>query len=166
MAKKKENSATPDGLAREIGKKEPFDLLEREVFLNLARTFSILSTEFDALFKSFGITAVQYNALRILRGHGAPVSIYQIGEQMITRQPDMPRLVDRLVGLELAARQRCDKDRRVVWVSLTKKGKALLKKIDEPLDQLHRERLQHMSKTQIRSLNDMLWLARHPDSGS
>ncbi|MEL6104860.1 MAG: MarR family transcriptional regulator [Planctomycetota bacterium] len=161
---KKESPANPDGLAKEIGKKEPFDLLEREVFLNLARTFSIVSTEFEKLFKSFGITSVQYNALRILRGHGAPVSIYQIGEQMITRQPDMPRLVDRLVGMELAAKQRCENDRRVVWVTLTTKGKSLLKKIDQPLDQLHRKRLEHMSKAQIRSLNDLLWLARHPDT--
>lgn len=154
------------GLAAEIGMRRPFDLLEREVMLNLARTFSLLSQDFEQLFKQFGVSSVQYNALRILRGHGQPVSVYQIGEQMIARQPDLPRLVDRLVAMEFAEKTRCENDRRVTWVSLTRKGRALLKKIDAPLDQLHRDQLQHMSRAQLQQLSELLYLARNPTADS
>lgn len=160
MAKK--SSTKVRGLAAEIGKRQPFRIAERELMLNLARTYSVLGADFDQLFKKHGITAVQYNALRILRGHGKPVSVYQIGEQMLTRQSDLPRLVDRIVGLGLAEKERCEDDRRVMWVSLTRKGRALLKKIDAPLDQLHRDQLQHLTKQQIKQLNDLLYLVRHP----
>lgn len=149
------------GIASEIGMRHPERLLpEREVLLNLARTFSVLSQPFDELFKEHGITPVQYNALRILRGHGEPVSVYRIGEQMLTRQSDVPRLVERLVSLGFAEKKRCEKDRRVVWVTLTKKGKTLLKRLDEPLDTLHREQLKHLSRKQLKELSDLLTLAR------
>ncbi len=160
MAKK--TSKNPEGLAAEIGKRHSFTLPEREVMLNLARTFSVLSADFDRFFKEHGVTAAQYNALRILRGHGKPVSVYQIGEQMVTRQSDMPRLVDRLVGLGFAEKKQCEKDRRVMWVSLTSQGRALLKRIDAPLDQLHRDQLKHFTKQQLQQLNELLFLARNP----
>ncbi|MEW4452020.1 MarR family transcriptional regulator [Bremerella sp. JC817] len=158
MAKK----ANVTGIAAEIGMRNPIDLLEREVLLNLSKTFAVLSQPFEELFKEYGITPVQYNALRILRGHGGPVSVYQIGEQMLTRQPDLPRLVDRLVTLGFAEKNRCENDRRVVWVTLTRKGKALLKKIDAPLDQLHQDQLKHLTRDQLKTLSDLLFLARNP----
>lgn len=154
------------GIASEIGMRNPVQLPEREVILNLARTHSVLSQTFDELFKKYGITSVQYNALRILRGHGKPVSVYQIGEQMVTRQSDLPRLVDRLVSLGFAEKERCQNDRRVMWVTLTKKGSALLKRIDDPLDELHRDQLKHLSREQLKQLSDLLWLARNPDAAA
>lgn len=158
--KKKAKAA---GIGAEIGMQNPAQLLpEREVMLNLARTFSVLSQPFEVLFKGHGITPVQYNALRILRGHGKPVSVYQIGEQMVTRQSDLPRLVDRLVSLGFAEKSRCENDRRVMWVTLTSKGKALLKRMDEPLDTLHREQMKHLSKQQLKQLSELLCLARNP----
>jgi DNA-binding MarR family transcriptional regulator len=155
------------GIASEIGMRNPDQLLpEREVMLNLAKTFSALSQPFDEMFKEHGITPVQYNALRILRGHGKPVSVYQIGEQMVTRQSDLPRLVDRIVALGFVEKKRCEEDRRVMWVTLTRKGKALLKRLDEPLDELHREQLKHLSREQVKQLSDLLWLARNPEASS
>ncbi|MCC9600962.1 MarR family transcriptional regulator [Stieleria sp. JC731] len=163
MKKKSQRS----GIGLEIGMRHPDQLLpEREVALNLAKTFSALNQPFDELFKEHGITSAQYNALRILRGHGKPVSVYQIGEQMLTRQSDLPRLVDRLVSLGFAEKNRCEKDRRVVWVKLTRKGTSLLKRMDEPLDNLHREQLKHLSREQMKQLSDLLWLARNPDASS
>lgn len=126
--------------------------------------YSVLSQPFDDLFKKHGITSAQYNALRILRGHGKPVSVYQIGEQMVTRKSDLPRLVDRLVSQGFAEKNRCESDRRVVWVTLTKKGKTLLKRIDVPLDELHRDQLKHLSREQLTQLSELLWLARNPDA--
>lgn len=147
--------------------RNPDQLLpERELMLNMAKTFSILRQPFDDLFKEYGVTPVQYNALRILRGHGKPVSVYQIGEQMVTRQSDMPRLVDRIVLLGFAEKKRCENDRRVMWVTLTRKGKALLNRMDQPLDDLHREKLKHLSREQVRQLSDLLWLARNPEAVS
>lgn len=162
MAKKANERV--QGLAKEIGMQAPFGLVEREVMLNLTRTYSVLNDQLQLILKSFGLTGPQYNALRILRGHGTPVSINQIGDEMITRQPDMPRLIDRLVTTELVSKRRCDVDRRVVWVTLTKKGATLLKQIDAPLDAKHREQFKHLKPEQLDQLNELLWLARHPDS--
>lgn len=163
MTRRVKQTSAVDGIAGEIGMANPIDLPEREVFLNLARTYSVLSDQVHALIKQHGLSAPQYNALRILRGHGKPVSIYQIGEQMVTRQPDMPRLIERLEKQGFASRERCETDRRVVWVSLTKKGKSVLKQIDAPLDELHRDQLQHLSEKQMKTLSQLLVKARRPE---
>jgi len=150
------------GLAEEIGKKSPFKSLEQEALLNLARTFSLLSADLTKLLKDHGVTGPQYNVLRILRGHGEPVSIYQILDEMITPQSDIPRLIDRMKTAELVEKTRCENDRRVIWVTLTKKGRAVLKKIDTPLMRLHKTQLGHMSKSQLAELNTLLEIARRP----
>lgn len=152
----------PKTLAEEIGKKKPFDSVEQETLLNLARTFSILSGQFTKLLKQFEITPSQYNVLRILRGHGEPVSVYQIADEMISSLPDMPRLIDRMQATGLVDKQRCESDRRVVWVALTTKSKKLLTKIDQPLIELHQKQFEHMSESQLRKLNELLEIARQP----
>ena len=156
-------SARKSGLAAEIGKKGSFDNPEQEAYLNLAKSYGMLATRFNQFFKEQNLTAPQYNVLRILRGHGTPVSVYQIGEEMITRQSDMPRLIERLEATGLVTKTRCENDRRVMWVNLTKTGKALLKKIDQPLDELHRQQLGHLNSEQLAQLSHLLWLARHPE---
>jgi len=160
MSKKK---TMKSGLAAEIGKKAAFGNPEQEAYLNLAKTYSILADGFNRFFKEHGLTSPQYNVLRILRGHGTPVSVYQIGDEMITRQSDMPRLIERLETRELVTKTRCENDRRVMWVSLTKKGKSLLKKIDQPHEGLHRHQLGHLNQEQLALLSHLLWLARHPE---
>jgi DNA-binding MarR family transcriptional regulator len=157
-----EKSTQPQGLAAEIGMQRPFRLVEEEAFLNLVRTHSMLISNGEKLFKEHGISGPQYNVLRILRGHGTPVSVYQIAAEMITPSPDMPRLVDRLEAADLVTKTRCENDRRVVWVNLTKEGKAVLKKLDQPLTDLHRSQLGHMSEEDLRSLSALLYRARHP----
>ena len=159
-------SRRPDGLAAEIGKREPFDSPAQEAFLNLARTFSVLNNLFNQLFKRHGLTQPQYNAMRILQGHGGRVSIYQIAEEMITPQSDMPRLIERLESRAFVTKTRCKKDRRVVWVELTDDGKAILNQIAEPLSDLHRQSLSHLSEEQLDQLNKLLYAARHPNAES
>jgi len=161
MSKKKTKAS---GLAGDIGKKAGFDIPEQEAFLNLAKSFNLLSSRFSRFFKEHELTEPQYNVLRILRGHGTPVSVYQIGDEMITRQSDMPRLIERLTARGLVTKTRCENDRRVIWVNLTKSGKSLLKKIDKPLIELHRQQLSHLSREQLTQLSHLLWLARHPDA--
>ena len=150
------------GLAGEIGKQNPFELPEQEAFLNIARTYTVLSAQYAKLFKKHGLSESQFNVLRILRGHATPVSVYQIAKEMISPHPDMPRLIERMQAVELVTKQRCENDRRVVWVNLTKQGKSLLKQLDQPLLELHQSQLGHMTAKQLADLSSLLWMARHP----
>ena len=85
-----------DRLQREIKKTKPFDSLEQEAHLNLLRTTQILADGFERLFKPYNLSSTQYNVLRILRGIDQPLPCGQIGERMVTRDPDVTRLLDRL----------------------------------------------------------------------
>ncbi len=163
FAMTKTDSKAIQGLAAEIGMKRPFRFAFEEAFLNVVRTYSMLATRGERLLKAHGISGPQYNVLRILRGHGSPVSIYQIAEEMLTESPDMPRLVERLGAAQLVTKTRCVKDRRVVWVELTKSGSALLKKLDKPLLELHESQLGHMSDQDLNQLSALLVRARHPE---
>ena len=149
-------------LASEIGKRGVFASLQQETFLNLVRTHEQLHGEFNQLFKSHGLSSQQYNALRILQGENKPMQIYQIAERMISPQTDISRLVDRLVSTELVSRDRCGEDRRVVWVKLTSKGKAILKKLAKPLNELHRSQFEDLSDRDLATLNRLLFRARRP----
>src|SRR5262245_55608817 len=88
--KRNTSTAATASLARELGKTGPFDSPEQEAFLQLARTHAVLAAEAEHLFKEHGISAPQYNALRILRGEGRPMQVYQIAERMVTPQTDIP----------------------------------------------------------------------------
>lgn len=155
------------GLKDEIGKRSPFELLEQEAYLNLLRTVSVLEAGFVPLLKGRGLSEATYNALRILRGEmqgGAPgVPCQTIGDRLITRVPDVTRLIDRLERSGLAKRARTTEDRRVVLVSITKKGLSLLESLDKPLLELHKQILRHMSREELAELNRLLVKARHPE---
>ncbi|QEG39197.1 MarR family winged helix-turn-helix transcriptional regulator [Roseimaritima ulvae] len=150
----------PTDLAAELGKQNGFACLQEETYLNLVRTHEPLQAEFARFFKSHGISDAQYNALRILRGAGRPLQVYQIAEQMISQQTDISRLIHRLHAADLIRRERCSEDRRVVWVQLTDKAKRLLKKMDQPLRQLHASQFPSLSSKELKTLNDLLFKAR------
>lgn len=150
-------------LAAELGKRQPFSSLRQEAFINLMRTHERLTTEFARLFKQHGVSDSQYNVLRILRGVGEPMQIYQIAERLIYAQADISRLVDRLQATGLIARERCGEDRRVVWVTLTDKAKKLLKKMDRPLQELHESQFGDLNERELKTLNDLLFRARRSD---
>lgn len=152
----------PESLSGEVGKKRPFDLPEQEAMLNIVRTASALSTDFWRLFRSHGLTDAQYNVLRILRGEGARMPSLTIAQRMITRVPDITRLVDRLEGAGLVQRERCPEDRRVVFVSITRAGLEQLAKLDEPVAALHRRQLGHMRREDLETLSRLLVVARRP----
>lgn len=158
----KTSTRKPVGIAVELGKSQPFASVEQEAFLNLARTYETLTGEFDHLFKEHGLSGPQYNALRILRGVGEPMQVYQIAERMVTPQTDITRLVDRLETAGFARRARCGEDRRVVWVTLTAAGKAVLKKLDRPVAELHQKQFAHLNRKELAQLCDLLYRVRHP----
>lgn len=147
-------------LQQEIKKKKPFELAEQEAFLNLVRTAAHLAGEFDALFKSHGLSHPQYNVLRILRGEGTKLPSLAVADRLVTRVPDITRLVDRLQEAGLVARERCEKDRRVVYVGITPQGLALLSRLDQPVRDLHRAQLGHLTRAELKSLSALLTRAR------
>ncbi|MBX3321616.1 MAG: MarR family transcriptional regulator [Phycisphaeraceae bacterium] len=150
-------------LAAEIGKKEPFEHAEQEAFLNLMRTVSILEADFKSLFRKHGLSSTTYNLLRILRGHKPHgLRCTQIKCELVSRVPDITRLVDRLEESGLVRRAADPKDARAVVIHITPKGYRVLEKLDEPVTNLHRRQLGHLSPQELAALNDLLAKARHP----
>jgi MarR family transcriptional regulator, 2-MHQ and catechol-resistance regulon repressor len=149
-------------LQREIKKKKPFDAPEQEALLNLLRTADQLQIRFTRLFRTFGLTPQQYNILRILRGEAAPLPILEIASRMITVVPGITGLIDRLEAAGLVCRKRCENDRRVVYVCISEKATSLLAEIDEPLLDMHKQLLGHMSPSELETLSRLLEKAREP----
>ncbi len=148
-------------LQHELGKKRPFDDPSQEAYLNIVRSASLLSADLDRLLKRHRLSGATYNVLRILRGAGeGGRKCCEVGAHMVTRVPDVTRLVDRLVRLGLATRRRCDADRRIVYVGVTPKGLGLLARLDEPVLASHRSRLGHIPARDLRRLSDLLVSAR------
>lgn len=156
-------------LRNELGKANPFDLLEQEAYLNLVRTAACLSGPFTHTFKKHGLSESTYNVLRILRGaHALSKHANQdpgrtcgeIGRDMVVRVPDVTRLIDRLETAGLAVRTRSEADRRVVKVEITKAGLDLLAKIDQPLLDLHKATLGHLTPSELEMLSGLLEKAR------
>lgn len=151
-------------LQNELRKKRPFDVPEEEAFLNLQRTLDHLAAPFEQLFRENGITDSQYNVLRILRGvgvDGLPCS--EIAERMVSRDPDITRLVDRLEKSGLVQRARIARDRRVILVRLTPAGLKLVDRLDKPVIELHRGQLGHLNRAELGLLNALLVKGRYPD---
>ena len=139
---------------------QSLEKLAQEVYLSLFRTHEALLFEFKLLLKEQGLSDPQYNVLRILRGNAKPLQVYRVAERMLTREPDITRLFDRLVRAELVERTRCEADRRVVWVSLTTRGKELVDKLDRPVMTLHRKQLGRLGVRKLRLLSELLEEAR------
>jgi DNA-binding MarR family transcriptional regulator len=152
---------TREGLGHEIGKKNPFDSLPQEAYLNLMRTSSVLGADFARLFREHGLSDATFNTLRILRGASdTGITCGEIGTMLVTRVPDVTRLVDRLVEDGLATRQRGRDDKRTVRVKISSLGLKKLKDLDGPLLILHEAQLGHMKAEDLRALVGLLELAR------
>jgi DNA-binding MarR family transcriptional regulator len=152
-------------LKDEIKKKKPFESPAEEAYLNLLRTTTVLAADFERLFKDAGLSEPQYNVLRILRGAGADgagLPCLEIASRMITRVPDITRLVDRLEAAGLVERARTSEDRRVVLVKITRKGLEAIAPLGQPLVEIHRRQMGHMSPKELDELSRLLVKAREP----
>ena len=135
--------------------------LGEQVFISLIRTADALTRKAEALLKPVGLSGPQYNILRILRGAGeGGLACREIGDRLISRDPDLTRLLDRLDSRGLIARSREIKDRRVVKTRITADGLRILHDLDEPVQSLHRRQLQRLSEKQLRQLLFLLEQAR------
>jgi len=148
-------------LLRELKQTKPFRTRESETLLTLLRTADTISHAEEQFFRAHGITATQYNALRILRGSAATgLPCHKIGERLVTRVPDVTRLIDRLEKAGLVRRERSSQDRRVVRVHITEAGAALLRRLDEPVEAWAVSTLGHLSEREHASLCKLLDKAR------
>jgi len=129
----------------------------QDVFLSLLRAAEALKQDLDELLKPAGLSPTQYNVLRVLRGAGREgLTCHEIIRRMVTRDPDMTRLLDRLESRGLVVRERSREDRRVVCTCLTEAGLRLVEELDEPVAQLHIRQLGHLGERDLRSLGDKL----------
>jgi DNA-binding MarR family transcriptional regulator len=148
-------------LQAELKQRIPFASREQEAYLALLRTADALQSSIEARLKEFGLTGTQYNALRILRGAGSDgLPCSEVGERMITRDPDITRLLDRLQKRGLVERTRDKNDRRVVFGKITAAGLKLLREMDGPIEKYGREMLRHVGQEKLRQLIGLLELVR------
>jgi DNA-binding MarR family transcriptional regulator len=127
--------------------------LEAKLFVALLRLSDRLAQDADLLIKSHGLTGTQYNVLRILRGAGPEgLPCKGIGDRMISRDPDMTRLLDRMEKRQLITRERQSEDRRVIKTRITPAGLEILKKLDGPVDELHKKQFRHLPASKLKAL--------------
>ena len=146
-------------------KKHPrrFDSPQQEAFLSLWRTYDRLRMLEDELFSQHDLTAQQYNALRLLKAeHPGTLPTLELAGRLVSRAPDITRLVDRLEQRGLVVRERMADNRRVVQVGITDAGVVLLKQLEQPVRQCHQRQLGHLSAEQLQSLLALLRSARQP----
>lgn len=140
--------------------KPPMGSAEEAAVLDIARTADMLLRGPAQLLKNEDLSPTQYNVLRILRGAPEGLACGEIGNRMITRDPDITRLMDRLEKRGLISRNRDAKDRRVVMARITPQGLEVLARLDEPMQETHRQQLGHMGRNRLYALNVLLAEAR------
>ncbi len=144
-------------------KKKRFDSTAQEAYLNLWRTYDRLRAVEDELFAKYGLSAQQYNALRLLRDVAPDrMPTLVLAERLVSRAPDITRLLDRLAEGLLIDRQRPEGNRRTVLVGITPVGHQLLLELDRPVRKCHEKQLGHMTQTSMKQLISLLKTARKP----
>ena len=140
-----------------------FDSAEQEAYLNLWRTYDRLRMLEDELFGRYGLTAQQYNALRLLRGsHPHRLPTLAVAARLVSRAPDITRMIDRLAERGLVDRERPTDNRRVVLIGITEAGLGLLRRLDEPVRDCGRRQMGHLKPAELTELTRLLRLARGP----
>ena len=142
----------PSRLQTEIKQNKPFASLEHEAILGLLRTAAIVEHATDEALRPYGLTGTQFNVLRILRGSGdTGLCGREIGERMINRVPDVPRLLDRLEKAGLISRLRDRDDRRHVTARITAKGLAIVDEIGHVSHPMEK-RFQRLTRDELQTL--------------
>jgi DNA-binding MarR family transcriptional regulator len=148
---------SPTTLRDELKMTRPFKSLEEEAILSIARTAAIIEHAAAEAFRPFDLTTTQYNVLRILRGAGDDgLCRNEVGERLVTKVPDVTRLLDRMESAGLIVRQRGGQDRRYVATRITEKGLKLLERIDRELPAIHGRQLGHVSQKRLKELIGIL----------
>ena len=154
----------PTDLLDELHQRKPFSSLAQEAHLNVGRTHALLQEGLEQVLKAYGLSGTQYNVLRILRG-ADPRGLCrnEVRDRLLTRMPDVTRLLDRMEQAGLVTRERDTADRRLVTTRLTERGRELVDALDDPVAEEHERRLGHLGEARLRELVRLLTRARHPD---
>jgi DNA-binding MarR family transcriptional regulator len=140
-----------------------FDSVEQQVYLALWRTYDRLKAIEDELFTAWELTPQQYNLLRLMKAaYPDPVPTFSLVSRLVSRAPDITRMLDKLETRGLIVRSRSDTDRRAVLVAITPAGLELIDRIADPLSDCHEKQLGHLSDDQLEQLTVLLQLARAP----
>ncbi len=134
--------------------------LQEAAFVDLLRTTDLLSRGLAGVLKGEGLSSTQYNVLRILRGAPGGLPCGEIARRMITRDPDITRLLDRLEKRSLISRCREAANRRTVMVRITPRGLRLLQRLNRPVRAAHRRQLAHMGRRRLLVLSELLEAVR------
>jgi DNA-binding MarR family transcriptional regulator len=127
--------------------------LETRVFVALLIAAERLTQQAEQLMKDHGLTGTQYNVLRILRGAGpSGLPCKGISDRMISHDPDMTRLLDRMEKRGMITRERQTDDRRVVKTCITPEGLDILRKLDAPVQELHRSQFRNIATPRLKTL--------------
>ncbi|MDP9146473.1 MAG: MarR family transcriptional regulator [Acidobacteriota bacterium] len=141
--------------------KSSSDAIEAQLFVSLMHIADVFAGEAEQLMKPFGLTSAQYNVLRILRGAGRPgLACREIAERMISRDPDITRLLDRMEKRGLITRARQSDDRRVVKTFVTAEGLETLKRLDQPVRELHKHQFKNIGPARLKDLAAILLQVR------
>jgi DNA-binding MarR family transcriptional regulator len=148
-------------LKKEIKQNKPFESLEVEAILNIVRTADAFGRRNAEILKPYDLTPTQFNVLRILRGAGETgLNCREISERMLTFDPDVTRLLDRLETRGLVARSREAKDRRVITVRITQSGLQFIDELAVKTSDLPRQQLGHLGERKLQTLINLLEQAR------
>ena len=131
--------------------------MEAHAFVALQKAADGLAQQVEQLLKANDLTAAQYNTLRILRGaEPEGLACSSIADRMISHDPDMTRLLDRMEKRTLITRERQKDDRRVVKTRITSQGLELLKTLDQPVHDLHKRQFAHVPGARLKLLIELL----------
>lgn len=137
--------------------------LEERIAVLILRAADYVEQQGEQLLKSHGLTGTQYNVLRILRGAGPEgLPCKSVGDRMISHDPDMTRLLDRMEKRGLIARERQQDDRRVVKARITSSGLEILKKLDQPVREVHKRHFAHLSAAELKQFQELLGKCQKP----
>jgi DNA-binding MarR family transcriptional regulator len=132
--------------------------------INLLFTANWLNEQIGKMLSEEGVTQQQYNILRILRGSATPLSTLKIRERMLDKMSDTSRIVDRLIAKELVVKNTCEKDKRLVDITLSPKGLDLVDQLDqfnERIDAL----LKGINESEAQTMNQILDKIRATPTG-
>jgi DNA-binding MarR family transcriptional regulator len=147
----------PSRLQTELKQTKPFPRPTSEAFVSVLRTAALLEHQLNEALRPYGITELQYNVLRILRGAGpGGLCGREISERLVSKVPDVSRLLERMQDMQLLRRERDATDRRHVTAHITPKGLRVLDEASPKLEALERQRFGHLDPERLQQLIDGL----------
>lgn len=133
------------------------NLTYQRTIYQIIKTGHWITDNVSSELKVFDISEPQYNVLRTLNAQkGTPMTVEQIGKQMIQRSSNVTRIIDKLLTKGFVSRQECPTNRRKMDISITTKGAGLLKKLDAKLNDWHSPLLNKLTNEELETLTGLI----------